>query len=93
MLAQCQYPDIPPESLCGFVCTRLGRRYPAQAAVNKGGNGDILRFAIGNVGDIADGGNQTDFHAVAANKVSITPLTADMTNQAQITPLAQWLSA
>ena len=85
-------PDIPPESLCGFVCTRLGRRYPAKAAVNKGGRDDVLRFAIGNVGDIADGGNQTDFHAIAANKVSITPLTVDMTNQAQIIPLAQWLS-
>jgi 5'-nucleotidase len=42
-------------------------------------------------GDPADSGEGTDFHAIANNHVSITPLHADMTRYDTFTTMDAWL--
>ena len=80
-------PDIPLASLCGYSCTRLGRRHSAKPSINQGDGS----FIIGDSGEVADGDENTDFHAIANNKVSVTPLTIDMTAKEQLPTLTQWL--
>jgi 5'-nucleotidase len=48
-------------------------------------------FWIGVAGDPADSGEGTDFHAIANDYVSVTPLHADMTRYDTFTTLDGWL--
>ena len=48
-------------------------------------------FRIGAPGHGADVGPGTDFHAVAAGAVSVTPLQIDMTRHPAVGGLADWL--
>ena len=48
-------------------------------------------YWIGAAGEAQDAGPGTDFHAVAAGRVSITPLQMDLTHQPQIALVKAWL--
>ena len=50
-------------------------------------------YRIGPVGDGADAGPGTDFDAVSAGAVSVTPLQIDMTRHNSVENLARWLAA
>ena len=50
-------------------------------------------YWIGPAGAARDAGPGTDFHAVAAGQVSVTPLQIDLTHGAQLEPLSAWLEA
>jgi 5'-nucleotidase len=70
--------------------TRLGRRhasFPAVAQPNP--RGDIF-YWIGAAGDALDDADGTDFHAVRAGRVSITPLQVDMTDHARLPAWQDW---
>ena len=48
-------------------------------------------YWVGGAGAAADAGEGTDFHAVEAACVSVTPLQIDLTLHSQMAPLAKWL--
>ena len=50
-------------------------------------------YWIGPPGGAADAGAGTDFHAVENNRISITPLRLDLTNQAQLGKAREWFEA
>ncbi|MBR6975958.1 MAG: 5'/3'-nucleotidase SurE [Ottowia sp.] len=77
-------PNLPFDELKAPRITRLGRRHTAQEAKVMDSPHGRTMYWIGAAGAAADAGEGTDFHAVAAGHVSITPLTADMTDHAAL---------
>jgi 5'-nucleotidase len=91
MMLNVNVPDVPYERLHGFEITRLGRRHKAEGVVKTTNpRGDTV-YWIGAAGDAADAGEGTDFHAVARDRVSVTPLQIDLTQHAQLDALRAWI--
>jgi 5'-nucleotidase len=85
-------PDAPYEQLRGIRVTRLGRRHKAEGVVKTANpRGDTV-YWIGAAGDAADAGEGTDFHAVASDFVSVTPLQIDLTHYGQHDSVHAWLA-
>jgi len=85
-------PDVPFEALAGYEVTRLGQRHPAEAVAQmKDPRGRPL-YWINAAGAGADAGPGTDFHAIAHNRVSITPLLVDLTRHSAIETLRGWVA-
>lgn len=77
-------PDLPIGQVKGIKLTRLGYRthsLPPEKTVNPRGKES---YWISLSGDIVDGGEGTDFKAIADGYVSITPLTIDRTYQSAL---------
>ena len=99
-------PDLPADALRGLTATRLGARHQAQpiieetppvaeAAEEAGEAAHASQhraFRIGAPGAGADAGPGTDFYAVRAGEVSVTPLQIDMTRRHSVEPIADWLA-
>lgn len=86
-------PDIEYERLAGFSVTRLGKRHKAEPVIKSTTpRGDVV-YWIGAAGAAQDAGEGTDFHAIAANRVSITPLQMDLTRYSQLEAVSAWLAA
>jgi len=84
-------PDIEYERLNGFSVTRLGKRHKAEPVIKSTTpRGDVV-YWIGAAGAAQDAGEGTDFHAIAANRVSITPLQMDLTRYPQLEAVGAWL--
>jgi 5'-nucleotidase len=84
-------PDVPYAELKGRVITRLGKRHKAEPVVQlKTPRGDTV-YWVGAAGQPNDGGEGTDFHAIAHNQVSISPIQVDLTKHAQLDKLKNWL--
>ncbi len=83
-------PDLPYEQIRGIHATRCGARHPSQPVIPSGQSGTTRYFTIGPSGEEADAGPGTDFHAVAAGWVSVTPLHIDLTCHQRLTEVAQW---
>lgn len=83
-------PDIPWDELQGFEVTRLGNRHRAEGVTQSRDPRGRPIYWIGAAGEQRDGGPGTDFHAIAMNRVSITPLLIDLTRHSAIDRLAQW---
>ncbi|MFM9971883.1 MAG: 5'/3'-nucleotidase SurE [Burkholderiales bacterium] len=93
MLLNVNVPDIPLDQLQGTEVTRLGKRHKAEPVVKSSTpRGDTV-YWIGAAGPAADAGPGTDFHAVAAKRVSITPLQIDLTDTPQIPEIGSWLAS
>lgn len=91
MLLNVNIPAVPYRALAGFRTTRLGRRYPSEPVVRSTTPyGDDV-YWIGRVGRAQDSGPDTDFGAIEANAVSLTPLHLDLTNHSQAAALARWM--
>jgi 5'-nucleotidase len=73
-------PNLPINEIKGFQITRLGRRHKAEATVQEHDPRGRPIYWIGPPGREADAGEGTDFYAVNAGYVSITPLQSDMTH-------------
>jgi 5'-nucleotidase len=91
VLLNVNVPDIPYEELQGLRVTRLGRRHKAEPAVKQVTPRNETVYWVGAAGAAADAGEGTDFHAVAAKAVSITPLQIDLTHSAQLGDVTEWL--
>lgn len=92
VLLNINVPDVAFDALAGVRVTRLGRRHKAQPAVrSENPRGDIV-YWVGAAGGAQDAGEGTDFHAVAQNAVSITPLQMDLTHFNQLDSVRAWLS-
>ena len=86
-------PDVEYERLAGFSVTRLGKRHKAEPVIKSTTpRGDVV-YWIGAAGAAQDAGEGTDFHAIAANRVSITPLQVDLTRYPQLEAVSAWLES
>jgi len=82
-------PNRPDADALPWATTRLGRRHASEPVIaQKNPRGDTI-YWIGPAGDAREAGAGTDFHAVANDRVSITPLQVDLTDHAN---LAGWSS-
>jgi len=84
-------PDRPFEALAGFRATRLGTRHQSRNAIRQMSPRGQEIFWIGAAGEILDDGPGTDFAAVAAGFVSVTPLQIDLTRHDSVDPVGRWL--
>ncbi|HEX8987232.1 MAG TPA: 5'/3'-nucleotidase SurE [Rhodocyclaceae bacterium] len=91
LLLNVNVPDVPYEDLRGIKVTRLGRRHKAEGVVKQLTPRHDTVYWVGAAGEAADAGEGTDFHAVANGYVSVTPLQIDLTHNAQIGAVADWL--
>ncbi len=71
--------------------TRLGRRHASEPVIRQVNPRGETIYWIGPAGDAREGGEGTDFHAVANGRVSITPLQVDLTDHAARPAWAQRL--
>lgn len=85
-------PNLPYAELKGIKTTRLGKRHKAKPAVkSKDPRGNTV-YWIGPVGNSADCGPGTDFHAIENAYVSITPLSIDLTDKSALQSLDKWVN-
>ena len=90
VLLNINVPDVALAALGGIDVTRLGRRHKSEPVVKmQTPRGEA--FWIGAAGEAQDAGPGTDFHAVAAGRVSVTPLQIDLTFPAQLPLVTEWL--
>lgn len=92
VLLNVNVPDVPATQLRGMEVTRLGRRHKAEPVVKIETPRGETAYWIGPAGGAADAGPGTDFFAVENGRVSVTPLSLDLTNSPQLSLTAQWLS-
>jgi 5'-nucleotidase len=91
VLLNVNVPDVPPEQIRGIKVTRLGRRHKAEPVVRANTPRGETVFWVGAAGEAADAGEGTDFHAVANNFVSVTPLQIDLTHTGQLSMIETWI--
>ena len=91
VLINVNVPDCPREALRGMKATRLGKRHKAEPVVKSLTPRNETVYWVGAAGGAQDAGEGTDFHAVAAGYVSVTPLQMDLTHNGLIPSIAEWL--
>ncbi|MDC9727600.1 MAG: 5'/3'-nucleotidase SurE [Candidatus Thioglobus sp.] len=82
-------PDVSIDEVKGFQTTRLGKRHMSEPSIQDKENSSL--YWIGENGKEADNGVGTDFHAIANNYVSVTPLQIDLTKYNEINTVSTWL--
>ncbi len=92
VLLNVNVPDLALAELGGIEATRLGRRHKAEPVVQMKTPRGENAYWIGAAGDAQDAGPGTDFHAVAAGRVSVTPLQVDLTQHPQLPAVRSWLT-
>lgn len=92
VLLNVNVPDVPHEALQGLRVTRLGRRHKAEPVVQSTNPRGQTVYWVGAAGAAQDAGEGTDFHAIAQQCVSITPLQIDLTHYRQLDMLQGWLT-
>jgi 5'-nucleotidase len=92
LLLNVNVPDVAPAMLKGIEITRLGRRHKAEPVVKLQTPRGETAYWIGPAGGAADAGPGTDFHAVESHRVSVTPLRMDLTHNAQLAAVKEWLA-
>jgi 5'-nucleotidase len=91
ILLNVNVPDVPLDQIKGIKVTRLGRRHKAEPVVKATTPRGETVYWVGAAGEAADAGEGTDFHAVANNYVSLTPLQIDLTHTGQMAMLQDWM--
>ena len=84
-------PDLPLAQIKGIRVTRLGCRHPAEAVIVEQDPRGRPIYWIGPPGATQDAGEDTDFAAIEAGFVSITPLQVDMTAYRHLDGLQAWI--
>ena len=82
-------PDVAYKEIQGFQTTRLGKRHMSEPSIQDQDDPSI--YWIGENGKEADNGIGTDFHAIANNYVSVTPLQIDLTKYNEMDKVSEWL--
>jgi len=91
ILLNINVPNVPYAELAGMEITRLGHRQRSDNPVQAQNPRGKECYWINAQGKGADAGPGTDFHAIANNKVSITPIQVDMTGHDSIQTLQEQL--
>ena len=85
-------PDLPAGQLKGIRTTRLGFRHKSEPVVKALDPKNRPIYWIGPAGAGQDAGPGTDFHAVASDCVSVSPIKVDLTAHTALDALRSWLS-
>lgn len=85
-------PNVPAEAMGPVRCTRLGKRHQAEPVIRQTSPRGETIYWVGAAGEARDAGPGTDFHAIAENCVSVTPLQIDLTHRQQMDAVARWLA-
>jgi len=85
-------PDVPLEDLKGYRATRLGQRHKSEPMIKQKDPRGRAIYWVGPPGAEQDAGPGTDFDAVSAGYVSITPLQLDLTWYDRVNTIRTWLS-
>ena len=85
-------PDRPWEEILGFEVTRLGHRHRSEPCVAQTDPRGRPIWWIGPAGPEQDAGPGTDFHAIRAGYISITPITVDLTRYTALDKVASWVA-
>lgn len=91
MILNVNVPDLPYEALQGYAATRLGHRHRSASVVRTTDPRGRPVYWVGPAGEGADAGEGTDFAAVAAGQVSVTPLQVDLTRHNALGDVHEWL--
>jgi len=91
VLLNVNVPDVALADLGAVEATRLGRRHKAEPVVQMSTPRGESAYWIGAAGNAQDAGPGTDFHAVAAGRVSVTPLQVDLSHHQQLPLILDWL--
>jgi 5'-nucleotidase len=91
VLLNLNVPDLDYDELRGLEITRLGKRHKSEPVIKEVNPRQETVYWVGPAGGAQDAGAGTDFFAVAANRVSVTPLQVDLTHMNQIPLLRDWL--
>ena len=91
VLLNLNVPDLAYDALRGIEITRLGKRHKAEPVIKEVSPRKETVYWVGPAGGAQDAGEGTDFYAVAAQRVSVTPLQIDLTHVNQIPLLRDWL--
>lgn len=86
-------PCVSYEMLNGMRVTRLGKRHPSEPVVKSTTPYGDPVYWIGPVGGVVDSAPDTDFGAIEALNVSITPLRFDLTNYDQLDQVRGWATS
>ncbi len=84
-------PDRPWDELRGFQSCRLGQRHKAEPVIRATDPRGREIYWVGAAGPEQDAGPGTDFHAIRAGYIAVTPLQIDLTRYDRIETLAHWL--
>lgn len=80
-------PNLQYEKILGIRTARLGKRHTSEPVIKAKDPHGRDMYWIGPAGAAKDAGEGTDFHTVARDYVSVTPLQVDLTNQQQMMQL------
>jgi len=86
-------PDLPWAQVRGYEVTRLGHRHRAEPCIAQNDPRGRPIWWIGPPGPAQDAGPGTDFHALRAGYVSITPIHVDLTRYQALEKVAGWVQA
>lgn len=85
-------PDLPYAEIKGIKVTRCGKRHRSEPVIQaKDPRGRNL-YWVGAPGDEEDAGPGTDFYAIKAGYVSVTPLKVDLTDRELMPVVEAWLA-
>lgn len=84
-------PDLPFSELRGIQVSRLGTRHKAEPTIKDVDPRGRKIYWVGQPGPEQDAGPGTDFYAVSAGYVSITPLHLDLTQYKVLDELSGWV--
>ena len=84
-------PDIPIPDLKGYRATRLGQRHKSEPVITGKDPRGRLMYWVGPPGAEQDAGEGTDFYAISAGYVSVTPLQLDLTWYERLNEISTWL--
>lgn len=85
-------PDVAYEDLRGLQVTRLGFRHRSEHVVKTKDPHNRTIYWIGPAGAGQDAGSGTDFAAIEAGAVSVTPLKVDLTRHEALETVRNWLN-
>jgi 5'-nucleotidase len=86
-------PDLPYDELQGVFATRLGFRHKSEPLIKEKDPHGKTIYWIGPAGPGQDAGPGTDFEALDAGAVAVTPLKVDLTRHEALPGLATWLKS
>ncbi|MBK1649113.1 5'/3'-nucleotidase SurE [Rhabdochromatium marinum] len=91
MILNVNIPDQPAHAIKGLRATRLGNRHRSEPMIRAEDPRGRPVYWVGPPGPEQDAGEGTDFAALRAGYVSVTPLQVDLTRHPAVAALETWL--
>lgn len=83
-------PNLPPDAVRGVSVTRQGRRVYSETVIRKVDPRGKAYYWIGGATPVWERLGETDYEAVSAGWISLTPLHLDLTNHRVVDELKAW---